>query len=179
MVFSFPQAKEIIFTLPDQLSFPPPKDNRNYDIEAMFHHDGWLYLFTRDRSEPLMGYTRMYKVPDDEGRYQATYIGKIMTAKDVSKGSITAADISPDGERVVLLAKDGLYVLSNFKGNDFHTGMNEYIPFTFKSDKEALVFTDDCILVITDEYANKRGGKIYTMDLCTEIFKLREEQIKK
>ncbi len=177
--FAFPQAKEIVFTLPDNKTDNHSKDDRNFDIEAMFHHNGWLYIFTRDRSEPSKGYTKMYKVPDDEGRYNATYIGKITTDHDNGKGVIRAADISPNGENVVLLAKEGLYYLSNFSGDNFHQGMKEFVPFTFKSQKEAVVYVDDCMLAITDEYAKNKGGRIYEMDVCTEVFKLREEQLKK
>ena len=177
--FSIPIAKEIDFTLPDNRTDHHKKEDRNFDMEAMFHHNGWIYIFTKDRSEPSMGFSKMYKVPDEEGRYTATYIGKVQTSNDNDKGVITAADISPDGSKVVLLAKKGAYVLSNFKGDDFHLGMKEFVPFSFKSQKEAVVFTDNCNLAITDEYANKKGGKIYQMDLCTALFKLREENLKK
>jgi len=177
--FSFPIATEIKFTLPDNHTDHHSKNDRNFDIEAMFHRKGWLYIFTRDRSEDLQGYTKCYKVPDDEGSYTATYIGKIPTSTDGGKGIITAADVNLAGDAIVLLSKEGLYYISNFSDDDFHLGMREFIPFSSKTQKEAVVFTDDCTLYFTDEVQGKKGGAIYEMDVCTELFKMREEKLKK
>lgn len=177
--FAFPVATEIKFTLPDNTTDNHPKYDRNFDMEAMFHHKGWIYIFSKDRSEPAKGYTKFYKVPDEEGTFTATYLGKIGTNMDRGKGVITAADISPSGESIALLAKEGIYYISNYSSDEFHLGMKEFIPFTFKSQKEALVFTDDCNVLITDEMKDKNGARIYELDVCTELFKLREEKLKK
>jgi len=45
-----PQTSKISFVLNDQKKFPPKKKNRNFDIEAFIHRDGYFYLFTKNRS---------------------------------------------------------------------------------------------------------------------------------
>ena len=48
----------------DQAAYPPPATQRNFDVEALVWHNGYLYLFTKDRSSPFTGVTKYYKIPD-------------------------------------------------------------------------------------------------------------------
>lgn len=48
-------AEKIKFSYPDQNDFPPKKSERLFDAEAFFHHQDALYIFTKNRADPLRG----------------------------------------------------------------------------------------------------------------------------
>ncbi len=74
-----------------------------FDCEAMFVRKGWAYLITKQSLE-----ARVYRVRLDgqAGRTaEAEYLGLLPEAEWV-----TAADISPDGRHIAVLAYTGVYV---------------------------------------------------------------------
>ena len=60
----------------------------------------------------------LYKKPAEEGTHKAKKIGEYNNCNN-SNCWITSADISSNGEKVVLLSQDNILVFSNFKGDNF------------------------------------------------------------
>jgi len=88
--------KRITFRFEDQEAFPPRL--RNFDCEAMFVRGETVYLLTKHRSDTD---TKLYKVVGDTARKLATFpIGS----------RVTAADLSPDGKRAVVLTYEYLWL---------------------------------------------------------------------
>ncbi len=147
----------IHFHYPDQDSFPPALVNQNFDCEAMFHFNGNLYLFSKNRG--VSKYSRMYRLPDTAGTYTATLVDSIST-----EAWVTSADISPSGKTVAILSDMNLWLITGFNGTDFLHGNVKRIDFTY-TQKEGVVFVNDTTLYLTDEKALGIGGNLYKLSI--------------
>jgi len=152
----------IRFSFSDQTSFPPPSSNRNYDIEAMVWHNDSLFLFTKDRSSPFTGYTKMYVLPDTPGTYIARLVDSYYAGNTPDNGRITSADINHHTGELMLLTHKGLISFSNYPGNRFFDG--EVIEYNFTStpgQNEGIGFVSSGKLYMTEEGTGIRGGYLY------------------
>jgi hypothetical protein len=152
----------IHFNYHDQFAFPPNGSYSNFDMEAMFWFADSLHLFSKDRSNPSTGYTKHYRLPSDGGTYQALLMDSIYTGGGSFLQSITAADISEDGSKVVLLNADHIWLITDFTGTDFSNGIISQLALGSFTQKEAICFRNG-FLYITDEQENVlgTGGKMY------------------
>lgn len=161
-------ADKIIFTYPDQHAFPPADSLKNFDMEAMFAFKHHLYLFSKNRTRPYTGLTKLYRLPDVAGTYTAELLDSfyIPWANDYY-ANITAADISPDGLRVVLLNAKTIRVFSNYTGDNFFRGTVQEFTFESITQKEAICFISNDELYMTDEFNDPPmgGQQLYYVDL--------------
>jgi hypothetical protein len=155
----------IRFTLADQTAFPPPAAQRHFDIESMFAHRGALYLLTRDRSEPFAGKTRLYRLPDDPGTYEATFLAEFSTDPDPGKGAITSADISTDGSRFAMISNEVLYLFRGITGEDFFGGELERIDLPDDQQFEGVVFSGNTALFLSSEGQAGQAGSLFSVTL--------------
>ncbi len=156
--------ERISFKYPDQEKFPPKKKKRYFDCEAFFYHNNSFYLFTKSRVKDDFGKTSVYKIPANPGMHEAQLLGTYSNCSDL-RCWITAADISNDGTKMVLLNQKSVLLFTNFKGNDFFSGTIKEFPFSYESQKEGISFKDDNTVYITDEKAHGAGGNVYEFSL--------------
>lgn len=160
-------AEIINYHYADQKNFPPPLTQKNFDMDAFVALDDSLYLFSKNRTSPFTGYTKIYSLPQMPGDYTATPIDSIF----LGKGSmmdywVTGADISPDGKTLVLLSHRSLWVVTKFYGTKFSSGKITRINLNHFSHKAGVCFSSNSRLYIVDELEfDLIGGKIYTLDL--------------
>lgn len=159
-------ASVIYFEYVDR-NFATPAGNHNFDMEAFFFFNDSLHLFTKNRTSPTNGWIKHYILPSAPGTYTA------MLVDSFNNGGvrITAADISPNKKTVALLAQTNIWLFSCYKGSKFlSTGSNTMatLPIT---QKEAIVFTNDSMVYITDEFTNPIGQKLYKSNLRNFIAK--------
>lgn len=161
------EAKLIEFRLPDQHKFPPAETQRNFDFEAMISVDNYLYIFSKNRTTPYTGYTKMYRIPNEPGIYIADLIDSVHLGNGMMLQSwITSAAISTDKTKLVLLSHDKIWLFYNFGENNFFKGKSLHIDLPHHTQKEAISFLNSNELIITDElFRNKIGGKIYKISL--------------
>jgi hypothetical protein len=80
----------------DQKSFPPEKEALNFDTECMVFADGFLWLFTKNRTDPFDGISNVYRVKFQENKH--TILKKEYSIKIGSKGwmfdSVTGGDFA-------------------------------------------------------------------------------------
>lgn len=156
----------IRFTLSDQTGFPPPSSNRNYDIEAMAWHQNSLYLFTKDRSNPFTGYTKMYVLPDLPGTYVARLAGSCFIAGEEETGRITSADINHHTGELILLTHAGLVSFTAYPENRFFEGTRTDYHFTTEpGQNEGIAFVSTTRLYMSEEGSNSNPGKLYDIRL--------------
>ena len=153
----------INFSYPDQSSFPPTGGYGNFDMEAMFHYQNELHLFSKDRSNPATGYTKHYTLPEAGGTYVATLVDSVAAGHTSYVFSITAADISEDGSQVVLLTSDRIWLFSNFSGTNFFGGDVSELALSVFSQKEGICCRNG-LLYVTDEQSFGLGGKMYRVN---------------
>lgn len=158
-------TSKITFSYPDQTEFPPKKSNRIYDCEAFFEYRGNFYLFTKNRSAKFDGKFNIYRVPNIAGEHKAEFLGSLSTCDVYKKCAVTAADISPDGTKAVLLTGGNIFVITDFVNGNFAQGKMTRYDLGHVSQKEGLCFTDDDTLLIADEKDKKTGGKLYKITL--------------
>ena len=156
---------KVSFSYPEQTKFPPKKSKMMFDCEAFFEFKGNFYLFTKNRSAKFDGSFYVYKVPNIPGNHKAQLLGVMTTCKNFNRCAITAADISPDGNKVILLTGDKIVVITDFESGNFANGKTEMFELGFVSQKEGLCFIDNDTLLIADEKDKHAGGKLYELKL--------------
>ena len=157
----------INFSLSDQLQFPPSQEQMNFDIEAMVYFNGSLHLFSRNRTNPFNGLIKHYKLNSAPGDQIAELQGTYFANLSENHSAITAADISPDGSRLVLLSNSALFTFTEFENDNFFGGIQTYNFFSENTSKEGVSFVDDCNLRISEE-SNTNGdpGIFYSLNTC-------------
>jgi WD40 repeat protein len=158
-------ADIILYTYPDQKEFPPVASKLNFDMEAMVYFDHYIYLFSKNRTKPFTGYTKMYRVPASPG----TYVAELMDSVNLGPGHmyqtwVTSADISPDKKTLALLTHDKVWLFHCFPGNNFFKGTKKTLQLSHFSQKEGICFKSNHELYVTDEVTqNILGGSLYRL----------------
>lgn len=158
-------AEKIELYYPDQKDFPPKKDARLYDSEAIFHHGDKLYIITKNRSKPFSGEAHIYTVPDTKGKYEAKFVGSFTPCTDWKVCQITSIDISPKGDKIIALSYGKLFIFTDFSWDDFTKGNMQEIDLGARSQLESVCFLNDSTLLISDERTHGTGGNLYTYSL--------------
>ena len=158
-------AEKIKLHYPDQKDFPHKKEGLFYDSEAIFHHDGKIFIVTKNRSKAFTGEAHIYSVPDTKGTYEATLVGSFTPCKDWKICQITSIDISPKGDRIVALSYGKLFIFTDFTWDDFTKGNLQEIDPGPRSQLESVCFLNDDTLLISDEKAHSEGGNLYTYSI--------------
>ncbi len=164
-------AEIIRFSYEDQTEFPPAAPNANFDVEAMIWYSDSLFLFTKDRSSPLSGYTKLYALPADTGTHVARLRGSYYTGYTISSALVTSADLHRETGTLVLLVKEGLIVFRNYPQTRFFDGEVTEYPFaSIPGQVEAISFLTASTLVMTEEGTKTIPGNIYGISLSpTEV----------
>jgi len=153
----------IFFNYGDQLAFPPADADRHFDMEAMVWLNDTLHLFSKDRSSPHAGITRHYKLPATPGTYTIFPQATFNTGQGNSILSVTGAALSDDGQRLVLINANSIWLFADFSGSDFFSGTVEHLMLGNLSQKEAICFVGD-MLYITDEKSPLSDGHLYRVN---------------
>jgi Secretion system C-terminal sorting domain len=158
---------QINFNYPDQTKFPPDNDAFYFDVEAFLPIGDSIYLFTKDRSDPYIGGTRVYAIPNKAGNFTAKLVN-ILSTDNTSYflGSITGACTNSSKTKVALLSYKRIYLYSNFGNKSFWEGTRTVFDMGTTSQYEGITFIDDCRLLITDEQSVLGGGFVYMLNLC-------------
>lgn len=154
-------TQKTAFYYPEQTDFPPKKKALFYDCEAFFEMNGYFYLFTKNRSKDFDGTTFLYKVPNKAGNFAAEKIGEFKTCSDYNHCCITAASISPDKMKMVLLTHSKVWLFEDFNADAFLSGNATELELNNYSQKEAVCFSANDTLLIADEKAGTTGGNVY------------------
>lgn len=153
----------IQFSYPDQYDFPPNGSYGNFDMEAMFYHQDSLHLFSKDRSNPSTGYTKHYTLPTVGGTYTAHLVDSFQTNHTSFFLAVTSADISENGDQMVMLSADKIWLFGNFTGTDYFGGTAASLSLNVFSQKEGICFRNG-FMYVTDEQSFGLGGKMYRLD---------------
>jgi hypothetical protein len=142
-MLTVPVIRRIPFHFPEQRAFPDPTD-RNYDCEALFWDDGNLYLLTKHRSDTR---TVLYRIPQDgEAPRAAERLGEY----DIGS-QVTAADLSADGDRLVVLSYQYIHVFERpARGDDFLAGRSRRVLIEGRQC-EGICFDGENILITNEQ----------------------------
>ena len=152
----------IEFSYDDQSNFPPDDENKNFDVEAMIHWQDSLFLFTRNRTSPYNGLTKIYALSDSPGVHVAQLRGELFGNLSEIHASVTAADISPSGNRIAWLTRGSIYLFSS-PSSMLADDTPIYNFFSLSRDYEGISFIDDCNVLLVEE---GEGAGIYSLNTC-------------
>lgn len=160
------EAEIINFSFEDQSSFPPPPQFANFDIEAMIWFEDSLYLFTKDRSSPFSGYTKLYQLSAEPGTHVAKLIDSFYLGFTFASAMVTSADINFEDGTLALLTKERLFLFKNYPEKRFFDGEVTVCPFNpVPGQVEAIAFNSSSSLIMTEEGTFENPGKIYNISL--------------
>jgi hypothetical protein len=156
------QATSINFAFEDQTAFPPPASKRNFDIEGIIWHNDSIVMFTKNRSTPLDGYCKMYKIPAMAGNYTAKLIDSIFLGNTNNDARVTAAAIRRETGEMVLLTRSRVLSFHQYSGGNFFNGEMTIYPFVdLPGQAEAIDFVSDNVVYITEEGSSNQSGYLY------------------
>ena len=136
---------------------------KNFDLEAFVFYKGRLYLFTKNRTKPFDGFTNLYRMEDYASNQKAKKVSRFKTCQAGKYQCwITSAALSPDRKKLALLGSNKIWIFKNWKEDDFFSGELKEIDLGLITQKEAITFLNDSLLVIADENYKGIGGNIYT-----------------
>jgi hypothetical protein len=153
------EPEKISFWYEDQENFPPKKENLNFDCEAFFYKDGFLYLLTKCRSIPFTGMSKVYRIPAKKGKHKAKLIGEFQFC-DIAWQfcSVTAADYDKESNTLTVLTYGRLYVVSNIINNEFWKGDIKMYNIPKLKQREAISYAAPNKWFMTDEFKKGFGG---------------------
>lgn len=158
-------AEQIWLRYPKSKGPRSGKNSGRHDSEAIFYRNGFLYIITKDRARPFSGEAFIYKVPAKRGKYKAIPVGSFTPCRERGVCEVTAADISPDATKIVLLGYGKLWLFSDFKGDDFTKGRLESINLGVSTQLESVGFLNDSTLLLSDEKLGGTGRNLYRYSL--------------
>ncbi|MDX9910661.1 MAG: C39 family peptidase [Phycisphaerales bacterium] len=152
-------SEKVSYIYPDQPMRPAPKDDFNYDAEALFTVGDGVFVFTKHRSDTR---TKLYQLTT-----RATHRLNMLTlvGSFEARGRVTAADCTPDGLSLVVLTYGRIWLFERdsldtawFDGRAY---CREYEIANGWSNGEAVCFESDATLLIADE----ARGKLYRVKI--------------
>ena len=153
------EADKISFYYEDQKLFPPKKKNLNYDCEAFFYKDGFLYLLTKCRSKPFTGISKIYRIPAKKGKHKAKLIGRFQFCSTAWQFcSVTSADYDSYSKTLTILTYGKMYVITNIKNNEFWKADIKMYNIPRIKQREAITYVGKNKWFMTDEYRKGFGG---------------------
>ena len=158
-------AVSIKFKYPQQKEFPPPQEKLLYDSEAFFYYKQHLFIFTKSRANPFTANTLIYRIPAEEGTYDAEFLGVLKTCDDWNSCRVTSADISPNGKMIAVLSYGKLWLLTNINWDDLSKSDSRQIDLDVRTQLESVCFKDDHTLLFADEERGPTGRNLYSMRL--------------
>lgn len=171
-------AETIDFVYSDQISFPPSEAQRNFDADALLSAGDSLYIFSKNRTEPFTGYTKVYRLPNTPGKYEALLYDSIFVGNGaMMQHWVTSADLSPDGKWLALLSHDRMWLVTDFENKRFSSGKIFEISLEHFSHKTGVCFASDSQLFLVDELElGLIGGKLYGLDLTAVLTLIAEQK---
>ena len=141
------EATVINFEYEGQLDFPPEESERYFDAEAMVVKNDSIFIFTKNRTVPFDGVSRVYYVKETlEGKVEAKYLYDLrLKATHWMQESITDAHLCEDNLYLLTYAKVYWY---RWIGAEFI--LQETYEFDNFTQKEGLTL-DRKFFYITDE----------------------------
>lgn len=168
-------AEIINFSYPEQTAFPPPIDQHKFDAEAFVYYQDSLYIFTKDRTNPHLAHTWLYQIPAQTGTHTAVLRDSFHTQQISYVFEVTAASLSKDAKKLVLLGANRVWLFSNFVGNNFFGGNQQTILLQGTTQKEAIDFVDDNRLYFSNESSLLGAAELRELQLDATLLNQKEQ----
>ena len=139
------------FKLSDQKKFPPENELEwNFDIEAMFEYNEYIYLISKNRGNTK---AKIYRLKDM--RPWEINIFELYNEFDF-KSMVTDASVSPDKKHLAVLSYDYIWVFETHDKNPFgksyykKISLNQCEGVSFINNNEIIISNEDGYLFKLD-----------------------------
>ncbi len=151
------------FEFGDQKAFPPENKALNFDTECVVFADGFLWLFTKNRTDPFDGVSNVYRVKFQENTH--AILKKEYSIKIGSKGwmfdSVTGGDFAFGYFYLTTYNRVLKYLFSEGK----FTLVKQY-KYNEYNQKEAITVIKDDQIYVANEFQKVLGKqKLYRISL--------------
>ena len=167
----------------ETINFRYPVGSKVGDTESMFFWNGDIYLIPKnnstDANSSRTGRAYIFRipaVPNPGSQYTATELFSIdlnatnVQGDEVNEYRVASADLSPDGQTLVMLWGKRFYIVTDFTPGIFLDGVVTPVDFPVGLywQREAIAFVDNTTLYTIDENNafNPNRGKLGKIDLC-------------
>lgn len=141
------EAKTIHFSYSEQTEFPPTKANLYYDAEAMIIQNERIYIFTKNRTEPFDGISKVYSFPLKEGEHVAQFEYNLhLPSTNWHEESITDAFLHD--ENLYLLTYSKIYIL--YQSADNKWVIQSSVQHKEFTQKEGIAVTEKGVYVVDE-----------------------------
>jgi hypothetical protein len=156
-------SEVMTFEYSDQIAFPPEKKALNFDAECMAFADGYLWIFTKNRTDPFDGVSYVYRVKFQENTH--AILKKEYSVKIGSKGwmfdSVTGGDFAYGYFYLTTYNRVLKYLFSEGK----FTLVKQY-KYNEYNQKEAITVIKDDQIYVANEFQKVLGKqKLYRISL--------------
>ena len=151
------------FEFNEQKAFPPEKKSLNFDTECFAFADGYLWLFTKNRTEPFDGISNVYRVKFQENTH--VVLKKEYSIKIGSKGwmfdSVTGGDFAYGYFYLTTYNRVLKYLFSEGKFS-----LVKQYKYKEYNQKEAITVIKDDQIYVANEFQKVLGKqKLYRISL--------------
>ena len=151
------------FNFADQTNFEKRKHEHDFDCEAMFATEDYLYLFSKGWAS---GTTRMYRLPKTSGQH----VAEVVNGFD-SQGLITGADYDRENHILVVVGyvksiwKPFMYIIFDFDEAGVKLANRRFeMPQWVGAQTEGICFFDDGRCYVTSETSPSITARVFVMD---------------
>jgi hypothetical protein len=153
----------ITFRFGDQTSFEYNKHEHDFDCEAMFATEDYLYLFSKGWAT---GTTRLYRLPKTPGNY----VAEVVNSFD-SQGLITGADYDRENRILVVVGyvktiwKPFMYIIFDFEDDGVKLSNRRMeMPQWTGAQTEGICFFDEGRCYVTAETSPTLTARVFEVD---------------
>lgn len=171
------QADSILFRFADQTNFEKRKHDHDFDCEAMFATEQYLYLFSKGWAT---GTTRLYRLPKTPGNY----VAEVVNGFD-SQGLITGADYDPKNKLLVLVGyvnkvwKPFMYLIFDFEEHGQNLANHRFeMTHLLGCQTEGVCFFEDGRCFVSAETSPAFTARVFDVDFRKWIENHRNKKIK-
>jgi hypothetical protein len=159
------EASEILFSYPEQFSFPPAPDSLMFDTEAFFWQRSKLFIFTKNRKTEFDGQSLVYVIPDESGTYKATLLDTLIFPGFRYTHWVTDAAIERGRSRVAILGGANVFLFLDYTKNDFQTGRFVEVPLPITRQFEGIAWKAPDKLLLSCENSKLGGAALFELDI--------------
>ena len=171
------QADSILFRFADQTNFEKRKHDHDFDCEAMFATEQYLYLFSKGWAT---GTTRLYRLPKTPGNY----VAEVVNGFD-SQGLITGADYDPKNKLLVLVGyvnkvwKPFMYLIFDFEEHGQNLANHRFeMTHLLGCQTEGVCFSEDGRCFVSAETSPAFTARVFDVDFRKWIENHRNKKSK-
>lgn len=153
----------ITFRFGDQTDFDHKKHEHDYDCEAVFATEEYLYLFSKGWAS---GTTRMYRLPKTPGNY----VAEVVNGFD-SQGLITGADYDKENRLLVVVGyvksiwRPFMYLIFYFEEDGVKLSNRRFeMPQLTGAQVEGICFFDQGRCFVTAETSHAMSSRVFVVD---------------